>query len=326
MAPKKVSKNKNISEVSQNVTLNNLANFAGFDTDEFFVNGTPWFIRFSKERLDKKMGLCVFLYSKFKYNSTEAFIVATCDIMLLSPKHREPYKANICLDAYCKDTKSWGLNPFIDWNTLKKDFTADNKCKLKIVIKATEIMTPAESWLKQGLKFERMVELEEGSDRKFHLTIKRDIQDLIGVCSPKINFNGTVWRIAVKHTEGKIVVIVCNTGSACKMTHKIKLLSSAQNMRPITKEFKDFDFDSFGAYNPCSLIDWIELINPRKKFIQDGTSFVVEVEFKAKQVKPAPKKRPASAKNSGAISSSRVKRRPGAKDSGASVLWSLVKP
>lgn len=307
MAQPNPSKNRNISEVVLNVTLNNLANFKEFKTDEFFVNGTPWFMRFSKEKDGKKEHLTVHLHSNLEYNSTDAFIVATCDVMLLSPKvNGKPHEANICLDAYCADNKVWGLCSFIEWNRLKNGFIADDKCKFKLMVKATELMTAAKDyWLKQGLKFERMVEHEDGSDRKFRLTIN-EFHNSIGVCSPKIKFNESFWRIVVIKKEGSMWVLICQTsGNTRLLTSKIKLMSSDPKVQTITNEGKeDTNFEAAGCYGEWELITWDDLIDPRKKFIQNDTSFVIEVEFKAGRGKPASKKRRAGAEDSGPIFSS----------------------
>lgn len=252
-----------------------------------------------------------------KYNSNEAFIVATCDVMLVSPKvNVEPHEQRICLDAYCKDTPRWGLLQFMEWSQLKKGFIVDNSCKFKLTTKAMEYMTAEKDyWLKQGLKFDRMIEPEEGSDQKFRLTIN-EIQNSIGVCSPRINFNDTTWRIAASQINNKVVVTVCNTGNnSCKMTSKFELMPSDRSMQSVTKGKKNFNFNINGeSYYAIELIDWKELIDPRKKFIRNETSFVIEVEFKAKHVKSVAKKRQANAKNSGGEMSASKKSRSNARD------------
>lgn len=307
MAQRNQTENRNISEVVINVTLNGLANFKEFKTDEFFVNGAPWCMRFSKEKNGKTDVLSVHLHSNLKYNSPDAFIVATCDVVLLSTKvNVKPHEMNICLDAYSADNPVWGLCSFIEWNQLKNGFIANNKCKFKLKVKATELMTAAKDyWLKQGLKFERMVEDEDGSDRKFRLTVN-EFQNSIGVCSPKIKFNGSLWRIVVIRKDDHVWVLICQTsGNTRLLTSKIKLMSADPNVQPITNEGKeDTSFEAAGYYGEWDLIHWNDLIDPQRKFIRNDTMFVIEVEFKAARDKSASKKRRAGAEDSGPVFSS----------------------
>lgn len=293
MANQNRSLNENISEILLNVTVNGLKKFKEFESEKFFVNGNPWHVRFAKVKDSGKDVLGVYLHSDLKQDSNDTLIVGTCDVILLSSKvNVKPHQENIYLDAFCAENSCWGLDSFITWSQLMNPtngYIVGDTCKFQIRVKATALLIAAEN---EWCKFESNVKCEcEGcSHRKFRLTI-RQFQNSIGVCSPKIYFNGSSWRLVVGRKEGKIMVTICKTGERpCLLTSTIKLISFDPNVQPITEETESQEFDSDGSYGSWDLITWDELINPRKRFIQDD-SFVIEVELKAERGISVSKKR-----------------------------------
>lgn len=117
--------------------------------------------------------------------------------------------------------------------------------------------------------------------QKYRMTIY-DFQNAIGVCSPKIEFNKSSWRIAVGERGDEIVVTICKTDgkNSCRLSSEIKLLSFNPNIVPINVQGEDQEFNSEGTYRNLTLTTWAELINPRKNFIQND-SFVIEICVKA---------------------------------------------
>lgn len=300
-------RNSNLSEIVLNVTINGLKTFKDdFKTDEFYLNDTPWYIRFSKVKEGKTNYLTIHLHSNFKHNSDKTHIDATFNAMLLSSKASvNSHQDRIYLDAFCTDNPCWGFDTFIAWKQLINPingYIVDDHCKFQIRVKATKVLNADNNDL---LQFEDHGENGYGSQRKFRLTIT-NFQNTVGVCSPNINFDGSAWRVAVSEIAAKIVFTICKTGgeNSCCLTCKIKLVPSDPKIQPITKEIKDLEFPLVGSYDKWELIDWDDLIDPRKKFIQDDDSFVIEVELKAKQGNSAPKKRRSNARESGAIFSS----------------------
>lgn len=323
MAQQNPSKNKNISEVVYNVTLKGLASFREFRTDEFFVNGTGWHMRFAKENIGGENYLGVDLHSNFKHNSNDTHIVANFDVMLVpSDQHVRPIHSNIELDAFSLDNSIWGIDPtdFILWNDLldkKKGFIDGNRCSFQVRVKATPLLNAAEN---EWLSFNTIGGRENDSCRKFRLKMKK-FQTSIGVCSPKIKFDRLFWRIVVFQKEGKLWFLICKTGGNTRnIKCEIKLLSSDLNGNPITIE-EDAEFVDGACSTSWDLLSWDDLINPEKQLIRNDNSFVIEVELKAEQSKSAPKKRRAAVKQSKPASK---KRRTGTEDSGAgSVLCAM---
>lgn len=280
MAQQNSSKNQNISEVVLNVTLNGLANFVDFQTDEFFVSGTPWYMRFSKEKIGRTNYLAIHLHSNFEHSSDKTHIDATFNAILTSSK-ANVHQDKIYLDAFCTENPCWGLDKFITWTKLfdrTKGFIVDDHCQFVVKVKVTKVLNADDNEL---LHFVELGETEDGYQRKFRLTMF-NFQNTIGVCSPNINFDGSQFRIAVSQIETKIVITICKTGgeNSCYLTSEIKLLSFDPNIQPIRKEIKNLDFSLVGSYDKWDSIDWDDLIDPQKKFIQDD-SFVIEVKFKA---------------------------------------------
>lgn len=305
MANPNYSLNENISEILLNVTVNGLKKFKEFESEVFHVNGNPWHVRFTKNKDCGEEKLGVYLHSDLDQDSNDTLIVATCDVMLLSSKvNVKPHQENIYLDAFCAENSCWGLDSFIAWKELlnpNKGYIVGDSCRFQIRVKATALLIAAEN---EWCKFESNVKCEcEGcSHRKFRLTI-RQFQNSIGVCSPIIYFNGSSWRIVIGRKDGKIVVTICKTGDRpCLLTSTIKLISFDPKIQPIIDENEDQEFDSDGSYGNSELITWDQLIDPRKKFIQDD-AFVIEMEFKSgTRDKSAPKKRRTTHENDEAIS------------------------
>lgn len=282
MAQQNPLKNQNISEVVLNISLTGLARFVEYRTDEFFVNGTPWYVRFSKEKIGNINYLAIHLHSNYEHNSDESHIDATFNAILTSSKvNVDPHQNRIYLDAFCTENPCWGLDKFITWTQLfdrTKGFIVDNHCKLKVRVNATKVLNADDNNL---LHFVDFGKIEDGYQRKFQLTM-HNFQNTIGICSPNINFDGSQFRIAISQIETKIVITICKTGgeNSCYLTSEIRLVSFDPNIQPMKKETKNLDFSLVGSYDKWDSIDWDDLIDPQKKFIQDD-SFVIEVKIKA---------------------------------------------
>lgn len=282
------SNNKNISEIVLNVVLRGLSKFVEFNTEQFYVNGTPWHIEFRKQKDGTKWCLGAYLHSDEAIGN-EFLIVAASYLSMTT--NQESYGKNIFLHGFTADNPYWGIDSFIEWDQLispNNGYVTGDSCKFKVKVEATPLLNAAEN---EWWKFEITSKCESCLQQNFRMTIHQFQVNGIGVCSPKIDFLSSSWRIVVGQFNGKIAVKIVKTGNiSCSLSFNIKLLSFDPKIKTIVNEFEEVEFNLEGSFAYYDLIHWNELINPRKKFIQNN-SFVIEIAMKAVQANSTSKRR-----------------------------------
>lgn len=156
MANKPALKTENISKVLFHIIMANLKNFKILKSQENFVRGNPWFMKFDKKINGAKDTLDGFLHSNFEHESNKSFMVANCGINLLSWKSDSKlYYVNIVFQipvAFPAKQHFRAKAPFISWNQLmdpENGFVMDDKCSIEIKIKATPLIdVTSGNWVK----------------------------------------------------------------------------------------------------------------------------------------------------------------------------------
>lgn len=269
------SVNRDISEIGLNVVLKDLLSFGEFQTEEFFVSGNAWQIKFRKTN---ENSLGIYLQSNAIFlGRVEKLIVASCNVQLLSssPNQRSHAKL-IDVAPFSSQNFHWGIDNFIDWNQLMDYYAAENICNFKIMVKATPTLIAAQN---EWLNFEEIAVGGSSERKTFQMTIQQ-IHNVIGVSSPNIMFNGASWRIVVEYGENAIIVKMMNTSRAtCRVSAVIQLMSFDRNVNALTfgNGIEVFNVEEFYRSWNINLID---LFDPEKQFIHDGQTFVIKIEMK----------------------------------------------
>lgn len=271
--------NLNISELVQHITLKDLTNFNGYDSNVFYVNGNPWCLQFSKNNSNGHDWLGVYLHCGSLFRSRiEQLIVVTCDFQLIKPSLQK----SIRLCPFAADNLCWGIDEFIPWNELMNGNLDEDECKFRIRLKATKLLNAIQNeWLHFQTISSSQNAASDEHQTKFRMTIHTIHHNGIGICSPNIEFIGCSWRIAAELTNGRIVVKILNTEKkSCRVSSAITLIPFDRNVQPVKIESENHQFNADEFLKSWELISWTDLIDPEKKFIQNG-SLVIEVDLNA---------------------------------------------
>lgn len=174
-----------------------------------------------------------------------------------------------------------GQMQLIKWHDLLKvrnGYINNDSCKFQIEIDAGPIQNTSND---QWLKFEIINKCCDNSTTgKFRLTINR-LHETNQVCSPKIHFDNTTWRILLQKDKNLTV-------SLWKVETMPHLIIRPKKFITILKSF-DQKVDSIkktkkttGIHpSPLELfsISWKDLVDPEKKFIENGL-FIMDIEMK----------------------------------------------
>lgn len=280
--------NENISEVVLNISLKRLMNFEDdYNSGEYLIRGTPWFIRFSKKSEGASNFLAVYLHYNWEHDSPETMIVATCDVVLIPADITSiPHKGNIHVNAFDAYNSRWGLDKFIEWNRMIDPINGymdpiNDTCLFRIIVQATPVLNAHQN------EFLTLEELTIDEHGKFRMTIHQ-LHNVIGVCSPTIYFDGSSWRIIIHRSNQRILIAICNTGTnPRRLSAEFQLLSSDPKIQSKTAEVEDHEFNSVDSFGKRDLITWNEFIDHANNFLINDSSFVIEIKLKAGQVEPS---------------------------------------
>lgn len=282
--------NENVSESVINITLENLKDLQLFETEEFSIRGHPWHLHFKRTKNDANNdSLGVNLQSNFEHQSNNTYIIANCEINLLSWKpHVKAHCFKLHPHQYSLKYKYWGIPSFILWNQLidpEKGYVHDDKCKLKAKITATPVQDHSK---KDWMEFETINSCDNCLQRKFRMKINK-FSEFFGVASPAIIFDDVSFNIEVFRYQNALFIRMYKRGpNTCSASCSFKLISFGANIEPLKVEYKNQKFNANANYQ--ILAEWEQLIDPLKNFIQND-SFVIEANMIAELDKPNAKRR-----------------------------------
>lgn len=283
-----IVKNENISEVNCLIKLDNIANFNSFQSNIFYVRGTPWVVLFEKNCFT----LCVSLISKIENDSKDWAIAAEYSVDIIPIElHINFIKKNFTGAVFHHGRMSRKCS-LISWNDLtqpENGFVTNDSCELEIKVSVSPLQNSIQN---EWLKFESIQKCcDENSGEKYRMTVKV-FGSFIGVCSPPIHLKNSECRIVLKkissrpdgNANEKFIQIVLRVmenefNGADQIIMSCKLIPFDPNMQPLQKQQKAF---------PCeillNLITWDELIKPANCYIQNKI-FILEIEFKSAALK-----------------------------------------
>lgn len=290
MANQRRSINEDLIEAVFKITLENLKDFQRFETEEFFVCGNPWRLVFwRKNKSTNKDALGVFLYPNFKHASENTYVIASCELNLLSWKPHVKANCHHHFIGFSSKDYSWVKSSFISWNQLmdqEKGYVMDDKCKFKFKIVATPLQDRSkEDWM----KFETIRSCDNCLQRKFRMKINK-FSEFGGVVSPAIVFNDLSFGIAaLRHENTLCIGAYERVQKSCSASFAFSLISFGANIEPLKVEYKNQKFSMFRA-EFYKLVEWEQLTDPTKNFIQND-SFVIEIDMIVELDEPKAKER-----------------------------------
>lgn len=265
--------NLNISELVCNITLNDLINFNEYDSDVLFVSGNPWCVQLCKKSTNGQDWLGVYLHCGSLFRSRiEQLILATCEIQLIKPSLQKSIRS--C--PFSADNFSSGIENFILWDELINHCAHEDSCEFRIRVKATPLLIARQNkWLLfEEIAFGGYV----NAPKKFRMTVT-EIQNVVGVSSPNIVFNGSSWRIVLEHNEDVILVKLINTTkNTCRVSTDIKLMPFNQNVQPLTVGHSLEEFNEERYFRGWS-IQINDLCDPERHLMLNYTTFKIEIEL-----------------------------------------------
>lgn len=280
---------ENPTKIDLVISVDDIENMKLFESKQIRLRDQIWTISFTKstKKLTNETSedvLAIDLNLKNDENtSNDWVIVATFSAKTIQAKNFDKSRKQNNEPVVFNSKNMASQQVFITWKDLidpENGFIDENGCcSFKIKIQSSPMYNVTSD---DPVKFEIIKKCcDDGTYGKFRLTVK-NLYKNFGATSPEIHLDKMPWRIVVVKQE-KLRVLLWNMNVEEKFswssTTKVEcsMKSFETDTRPITKHLNKTD----PSVSPLEIfsITWNDLINPAKKYLQNGT-FVLDIEMK----------------------------------------------
>lgn len=257
------------------------------NTPEVVLSGLNWKIRFSKKSSDgdqKTETLSVHLVSESKQKDMNWSCEAQAAFKLLRKDDQVDKSVVKYLNktTFNSDNSCHGVDDFINWNDLQKNYSYDNKVTFEIELSTSPL--------------KRKRNASEAINRcsvKFQMHIK-DVSKLTttSVRSPEVVLQGVRWHVRCSKYKDRLIVYLYSNRNDMEVnwTYKVDasftLLSMKKESMHLKKKYsKNWDSEIKG-WGFANFLVWNEFVSDDEMYVsQDSANIFVEVKVQ----EPVPK-------------------------------------